>query len=318
MVEIVCVIIACISFGVAIFSQITVYKQRKYIEQAVEDINHFLIYPEEIKDEFLEEGYFYNLMNQIIKLETQIIYDRNAFQKKETQVNCFIENMAHQMKTSITAIQIRLDYALDICQDSKEKDSLIKSQECLLRLTNEVERLLTASQLAAGKVLMVHEKFNMNEMIFACVNRLNILAEKRNVALNVDGKVDATYCGDEFWLTQAVENVIKNAVEHTKEFTNVQICVFLQNSCIKIRVEDEGDGIPEEEIGNLFERFCRGSSRKKGYGIGLSMAKDIIQSHHGTISAGNRETGGAWFLISLPILDGAEVYKDVSGAESKM
>lgn len=318
MVEIVCIIIAGISLVVAIFSQIKVYKQRKYIEQAVDDINHFLIYPEEIKDELLEEGYFYNLMNQIIKLETQIIYDRNAFQKKETQVNCFIENMAHQMKTSITAIQIRLDYTLDICQDSKEKDSLIKSQECLLRLTNEVERLLTASQLAAGKVLMVYEKMNMNEMISACVNRLNILAEKRNVALNVDGKVDTVYCGDEFWLTQAVENVIKNAVEHTKEFTNVQICVFLHNSCIRILVEDEGDGIPEEEIGNLFERFCRGSSRKKGYGIGLSMAKDIIQSHHGTISAGNRDNGGAWFLILLPILDGAEAYKNVSGDESEM
>ena len=143
-------IIVCISVVVVLSSQISLYKQKKYIEQIVEDINHFLLYPEEIKEESLKEGYLSNLMNQIVKLESQILYNRKMSEKKETQVNCFIENMAHQMKTSITAIQIRLDSAFDLCADSQEKKMLIKSQECLNRLTNEVERLLIASQLAAG------------------------------------------------------------------------------------------------------------------------------------------------------------------------
>ena len=309
-------IIVCISVIVALSSQISLYKQKKYIEQIVEDINHFLLYPEEIKEESLKEGYLSNLMNQIVKLESQILYNRKMSEKKEKQVNCFIENMAHQMKTSITAIQIRLDTAFDLCADSQEKKMLIKSQECLNRLTNEVERLLIASQLAAGKVFMVYEKINIETILSNCMERLRVLAEKRNVKLILSGKILNEYCGDEFWLMQAFENVIKNAIEHTAEEGNVQVSLSLQGSCINIQIEDEGEGIPDEELPFLFERFCRGNGMKKGYGIGLSMAKDIIQSHHGTINVGNRESGGARFLISLPILNGAEAYNNVRNTES--
>lgn len=309
-------IIVCISVVVALSSQISLYKQKKYIEQIVEDINHFLLYPEEIKEESLKEGYLSNLMNQIVKLESQILYNRKMSEKKETQVNCFIENMAHQMKTSITAIQIRLDSAFDLCADSQEKKMLIKSQECLNRLTNEVERLLIASQLAAGKVFMVYEKINIETILSNCMERLRVLAEKRNVKLILSGKILNEYCGDEFWLMQAFENVIKNAIEHTAEESNVQVSLSLQGASINIQIEDEGEGIPDEELPFLFERFCRGNGMKKGYGIGLSMAKDIIQSHHGTINVGNRESGGARFLISLPILNGAEAYNNVRNTES--
>ncbi len=309
-------IIVCISVVVVLSSQISLYKQKKYIEQIVEDINHFLLYPEEIKEESLKEGYLSNLMNQIVKLESQILYNRKMSEKKETQVNCFIENMAHQMKTSITAIQIRLDSAFDLCADSQEKKMLIKSQECLNRLTNEVERLLIASQLAAGKVFMVYEKINIETILSNCMERLRVLAEKRNVKLILSGKILNEYCGDEFWLMQAFENVIKNAIEHTAEESNVQVSLSLQGLCINIQIEDEGEGIPDEELPFLFERFCRGNGMKKGYGIGLSMAKDIIQSHHGTINVGNRESGGARFLISLPILNGAEAYNNVRNTES--
>lgn len=316
MMEKIGLIIVCISVVVALSSQISLYKQKKYIEQIVEDINHFLLYPEEIKEESLKEGYLSNLMNQIVKLESQILYNRKMSEKKETQVNCFIENMAHQMKTSITAIQIRLDSAFDLCADSQEKKMLIKSQECLNRLTNEVERLLIASQLAAGKVFMVYEKINIETILSNCMERLRVLAEKRNVKLILSGKILNEYCGDEFWLMQAFENVIKNAIEHTAEESNVQVSLSLQGACINIQIEDEGEGIPDEELPFLFERFCRGNGMKKGYGIGLSMAKDIIQSHHGTINVGNRESGGARFLISLPILNGAEAYNNVRNTES--
>lgn len=316
MMEKIGLIIVCISVVVVLSSQISLYKQKKYIEQIVEDINHFLLYPEEIKEESLKEGYLSNLMNQIVKLESQILYNRKMSEKKETQVNCFIENMAHQMKTSITAIQIRLDSAFDLCADSQEKKMLIKSQECLNRLTNEVERLLIASQLAAGKVFMVYEKINIETILSNCMERLRVLAEKRNVKLILSGKILNEYCGDEFWLMQAFENVIKNAIEHTAEESNVQVSLSLQGLCINIQIEDEGEGIPDEELPFLFERFCRGNGMKKGYGIGLSMAKDIIQSHHGTINVGNRESGGARFLISLPILNGAEAYNNVRNTES--
>lgn len=87
------------------------------------------------------------------------------------------------------------------------------------------------------------------------------------------------------------------------------VSVTKSNSLIIIRVEDSGNGITEQELDNLFRRFYRGSGNKAGYGIGLSMAKDIVEAHHGSIQAGNNIDKGAWFEIRLLCLDGADIYK---------
>lgn len=100
-----------------------------------------------------------------------------------------------------------------------------------------------------------------------------------------------------------------NAIEHTDAGGYVSISVTKSNSLIIIRVEDSGNGIAEQELDNLFRRFYRGSGNKAGYGIGLSMAKDIVEAHHGIIQAGNNIDKGAWFEIRLLCLDGADIYK---------
>lgn len=100
-----------------------------------------------------------------------------------------------------------------------------------------------------------------------------------------------------------------NAIEHTDAGGYVSISVTKSNSLIIIRVEDSGNGIAEQELDNLFRRFYRGSGNKASYGIGLSMAKDIVEAHHGIIQAGNNIDKGAWFEIRLLCLDGADIYK---------
>ena len=108
-----------------------------------------------------------------------------------------------------------------------------------------------------------------------------------------------------------VENMahqMKNAVEHTAPGSTVTASCFDEKRDIRIQIMDEGSGIPPEEQVTLFERFHRGGTSKAGYGIGLSMAKDIIAAHHGTVSARNREGRGALFEIVLPVLEGAKAY----------
>ena len=113
---------------------------------------------------------------------------------------------------------------------------------------------------------------------------------------------------DPCWLSQALENVLKNAVEHTAPGTGVTVSYSHEGRHIRIRIADQGPGIPPDELVTLFERFHRGETTKAGYGIGLSMAKDVIAAHHGTISARNRETRGAAFEILLPVLEGTGPY----------
>lgn len=318
MIEIICIALACISTIVCIVLLVNNQKQKRLMEQAEEQISHFLIYPEKVAKESLGEGCVYNLMNQVSKLEEQYLFEKERNKKREVQTNQFIENMAHQIKTSITALQIRLDFSMLQCENQKEKENLEKSQKCLSRLTNEVERLLISSQLAGGKVMMCYEKLNMEKLLKDCMDRMRILADRKKVSIELEGCLDAVYYGDEFWLTQAIENILKNAVEHTKESGKVRIFGECENGEIQICIEDEGDGIPQEELPFMFERFFRGNSEKIGYGIGLSMAKDIVTYHHGSLKAGNLEHGGACFLILLPILNGSEPYKIVSHCERKM
>lgn len=277
---------------------------QKRHKESSEQIEHFLLYAENPLPETLREGELANLNNQISRLEQQFLYQRAQSVRREEELTRFVENMAHQMKNAVTALQIQLD--LLTARLPEERPTIEKSQACLERLTGEIDRILKSSQLAAGKVPMEFEPLELGAELDACVQRMRPLAEQKRVSLSRQG--EAGLFGDSFWLSQSFDNLLKNAIEHTPEHTAVTVQILDEGSRIKIRIEDEGPGILPGELPELFARFHRGSEGKAGYGIGLSMAKDVIEAHHGTLTAGNRESGGARFEIQLPRIDGAKTY----------
>lgn len=283
-------------------------KLKRQMEELTEEISHFLLYPEKTGEESLGEGEIHNLTNQIIHMENQLLHEKQFQNKREEQVTHFVENMAHQMKTAVTALQIRLDLAHMKTVTAEEKEALVKSQECMERLCNEIDRILKSSQLAAGKVLMDFEKIDLEEIVSDCIAHVNAIAAKKQVNIEMEGKITVSMKGDLFWLSQAIENILKNAVEHTKENGKVFVSLAEKGRNVEIKIEDEGKGIQTEELAELFKRFSRGSVTKAGYGIGLSMANDIVAAHHGTLAVGNRDEGGAWFMVRLPVLEGSKAY----------
>lgn len=280
-------------------------RERRRLRELGQQMEHFLLYAENPLPETLNEGSLANLSNQISRLEQQLLHQRSQSGRREAEMTRFVENMTHQMKNAVTALQIQLDL-LTARLPEKEKPALEKSQACLERLTGEIDRILRSSQLAAGKITMEFEPVELGAEISACIQRLKPLAESRNVSLVLEGQADLP--ADSFWLGQALENLIKNGVEHTAAGTAVTIRIVDEGSRVKIRIEDEGSGVPPGELPELFTRFHRGGAQKAGYGIGLSMAKDIVDAHHGTLTAGNRERVGARFEICLPRISGAETY----------
>lgn len=303
--EILCLCIGAAGLAVGVLFWQARKKEKKRLLELTGQTEHFLLYGEAFLPETLDEGVFANLNNQVSRLEQQLLYQRAQSRQREGEMARFVENMAHQMKNAVTALQIQLDL-LTVRLPAEERGSIEKSQACLERLTGEIDRILKSSQLAAGKITMEFEPIDLRAEINACIERLKPLAESRRAALDVEGQ--ARISADSFWLAQALENLLKNAIEHTAEGAAVHVRITDQKSLVKIRIEDEGPGIPPEELPELFTRFHRGSAQKAGYGIGLSMAKDIIDAHHGTLSAGNREKTGARFEICLPRIDGAETY----------
>ena len=280
----------CLFFGAAgILSAILCRKklchQEHRMEELTNEIQHFLNYPARVMQENLHEGKIHNLENQIIRMEEQLLQEIHLQQQREEQTNHFIENMAHQMKTAVTALQIRLDLAQLQSATEEERTALQKSQACMERLTNEIDRILKSSQLAAGKIQMVFEHLHLADEILSIIQQLRSLTDKRQVGILLDCEKDIILYGDAFWLPQALENIIKNAAEHTRQGGRVWVTAKNCGQTVSIIIEDEGMGIPPEEFPLLFQRFTRGTVSKTGYGIGLSMAKDIVEAHHGTLTA---------------------------------
>lgn len=280
----------------------------KKIQEMAESMAHFMVYRQKKQEETLEEGALANLQNEIAGMEEIFLYQQAKHDEEEARLNQFMENMAHQMKTALTALQIRIDSAQIHAVTEQEHYALARSEECLSRLDGEIGRILSCSQIASGKMKMHFQMAGCQVLIQRCVDNLKPLAEKRKVEVQMQASSEPEIAADAFWMEQALENVIKNALEHTRENGIVKITILDNNCEIRIKVEDEGEGIEETELPHIFERFHRGNCPKTGYGIGLSMASDIVKAHHGTLEAGNRVEGGAWFLLKLPVLEGAKAY----------
>lgn len=287
-------------------------RQRRELDRLSKSVEHFLLYPEDDIEETLNEGAVANLQNAFSELTAQFSLMRAASAHREEEMTHFVENIAHQIKNAATALQIRLDILQMKLKLPDEVEALKKSQLCMNRLTDEVDRVLKSSQLASGKITMVPEKIDLSEAIKECCDELSPLAEARSVELLFEPKNSICISADAFWLPQAISNIIKNAVEHTARRTAVNVIIkdCIQN--IEVCIEDHGTGIPEDELPLMFERFHRGAAAKAGYGIGLSMANDIVRAHHGSIRVVNMQSGAA-FTITLPVLDGTKPYLDAEG-----
>jgi len=210
-----------------------------------------------------------------------------------------IADISHQLKTPITSINIMSELMEN--SDSKEE-----SMEYIKRLKKQISRLetltsslLTMSKLDAGTLEFKKENIDIRSTIDLAVEPIMFLIDKKNISLNIEGK-DVQIKGDAYWLSEAFLNIIKNCVEHLEE--NGQINVFIQSNPMfaQVKIEDNGSGFLDDELPYIFKRFFKGKNASKdSIGIGLSMAKTIIEKHNGEIIAENIKEGGARFIIKF-------------------
>lgn len=287
------------------------YVLEKKIDGLVHELDCFLLRGENHLEETLMEGRVENLRNDLAAMAAQTEHQIQYREAREKRLNQFMENMAHQMKTTLTALQIRVDLAQAKDSLSDVRTELEECQKCMGRLTGEVDRILECSQLADQKISMWFERCDMSRLICDTITVLEPLWKKKEVRIVQElselSGISEIYL-DSYWFSQAFENVVKNAIEHTPPGSAVLIQADDRVRSLVLEIKDEGPGIREDELPYLFERFHRGSYGKTGYGIGLSMAADILKAHHGSIQAENRKGGGACFRLEVPVLEGKRPY----------
>ena len=221
----------------------------------------------------------------------------------------FVANVSHELKTPLTSIQ---GFSQAI------QDGTVQSGEPLTKaagiIQTEAERmyrlvvdLLDLARFDAGTLKLERKALDLNQILKHVVNQLIPQAAKAQVQLLLKSNPLPTVVGDEDRLAQVFTNIIDNAIKHTPAGGDVSVLVFLDGDYAVIRIRDSGEGIPQEHLSRIFERFYKvDGSRKKdgepGTGLGLAIAQQIIQAHDGMITVQSDSEVGSEFEVRIPIV----------------
>lgn len=153
----------------------------------------------------------------------------------------------------------------------------------------------------AGIVIFQREQIEVNNLIKTALRPLLIPMELHNIEVQIDAPKEMIVQGDLIWLSEAIQNILKNSIEYIGENGKIEIVCLDNTFFTQINIHDSGGGFDREDLPCIFDRFYRGKSQgATGYGIGLALCKMIITRQGGSITAKNHSQGGAVFAIRFP------------------
>ena len=252
------------------------------------------------------EDIFSKLEDEIYKTVTFLYQTKDAAVQAKNDFAENLSNIAHQIKTPITAISLSLQTLSEIpMKNEYEKDKMEQIRKQLIRLIHLEESLLVLSRLDAGTLMFQKEDVDVFTVLVLAADNLQELFVNSGTSIDIPELGEMAITADLDWTMEAIMNVMKNCMEHNAGGT--VHCSYGQNPLYtEILIWDEGDGFAKEDIPHLFKRFYRGQNasvgdniRNSGIGIGLALSKEIIEHQNGTIRAKNLPNDGACFEIRL-------------------
>ncbi len=265
------------------------HKKLVYLKQKIE------LYMQSGKEPVfsLRDDEYAELENNIAELAHLTAVQRETVRKENRDTVDFIADVSHQLKTPLASL--RLYSEMQSGPYTEKQLALIDRMEKL------VYSLLRLQKLRAGAYELKFMPHVLNEVIAEVWEELEPLYPQK--LFSVIGESGSLRC-DEYWIGEAVKNLLKNACEHTAENGTVWVSCSRLEKSILMTVEDDGGGVPDEELPRLFRRFYSPSHRNGGTGLGLAITRAIIEKHHGSVSAENAAKG-LRITVCLPLLDGA-------------
>lgn len=246
-----------------------------------------------------KEGELSILKNEIYT--TTVMLRKQAEKELQDKINLkdSLTNISHQLKTPLTSISLLVDNLLD------EEIDTNTQKEFLLDIKNQIESinyliivLLKLSRFDANVVTFKEEKINVKNLLIDILKHIDIIREVKNIDIHITGDNASTLIGDYKWEYEAISNILKNCLEYTPENKNIYIKYRETNMYTEIIIEDEGPGMSKNEKNKIFERFYKGNnSNSNNFGIGLSLAKEIINKDNGKIKVESELNKGTTFKI---------------------
>ena len=275
-------------------------KRDRKIKQITEYINEIKNRKYDLDINENSEDELSNLKNELYKITVMLREESEISKKDKENIKMSVEDISHQLKTPLTSITIMLDNL----KDNPNMDENIK-QKFIFEISKQVDwinwlviSMLKLSKLDANVVQFYEEKINLKRFIDEIIKNLEIPIEIKNQQIVIEGNENASFIGDYKWQQEAVTNIIKNCIEHNKDNGNIFIKYEENTLFTKIIVRDEGEGISREDLKHIFERFYKGkNSSENSVGIGLALAKNIIEKNNGMISCKSELDKGTEFVI---------------------
>jgi two-component system phosphate regulon sensor histidine kinase PhoR len=243
-------------------------------------------------------GIFYYSVNSLLN------------QKKLSNIkNDFINNMTHELKTPVSTIAL----ALEVIKDKDINKSPEKTERYLniiteenRRLGTQIEKVLQIAKLEKGDLNLHFEPIDINEVLDQVVKNQGVQMEQHGVKLNLHLQAAETIVSaDRVHLTNIIFNLMDNAIKYSKEQPEISIATSNTTSALSITISDNGIGIPKDQLNKIFEKFYRVPKGDlhdvKGFGLGLSYVKNMVEMHKGSITVNSKIDEGTKFSINLPL-----------------
>lgn len=275
-------------------------KRDKKIQQITNYINQIKNKKYDLNIEENTEDELSNLKNELYKITIMLKEESEISKKDKENLKMSVEDISHQLKTPLTSITIMLDNL----KDNPNMEEKTK-QKFIFEISKQVEwinwlviSMLKLSKLDANVVQFYDEKINLKKFIGEIIKNLEIPIEVKNQKIIIDGDENVSFIGDYKWQQEAITNIIKNCIEHNANNGTIYINYGENSLFTKITIRDEGEGIPKEDLKHIFERFYRGkNSSENSVGIGLALAKNIIEKNNGMINCKSELDKGTEFVI---------------------
>lgn len=290
--------------GVAIWIAALGYfrRQNRLLEDAVTQIHLYLDGNVDARIECNEEGELYTLFHSVNSMAAILnAHAANELREKEFLKDT-ISDISHQLKTPLAALNIYNGLLQDETESLSEvKEFAALSEQELDRIEMLVQSLLKITRLDAGAIVFEKTEENVAEMMKDVELHFAYRAGMEQKQIVLSGADDITMVCDRDWMIEAMDNLVKNALDHTKTGDTVHVEWQTGSSALQIRVRDNGCGIHPEDLYHIFKRFyqSRFSKDQQGIGLGLPLAKAIIEAHSGTIEVDSELNVGTTFTINF-------------------
>ncbi|RBP66055.1 signal transduction histidine kinase [Alkalibaculum bacchi] len=246
-----------------------------------------------IEDLLRELGYYFTTL-------------REQLDREENGTKSLITDISHQLKTPLSSLRMSHELAqeAELTHEERRQFLLMEEQE-INKLEILLEELVHLSRLENHMIEIKPELSGIKKTLSEAINQVYMKAYSKDIKIQIDIKNDVNVKHDPKWTVEAISNVLDNAIKYSNAGSCVSIGVHKLPNLVMIDIEDEGMGIPTEELHRIFQRFYRGKSAssqvKEGAGIGLYLTRKIIDEQGGMIVAKRKLHNGTIFRITLPI-----------------